>query len=164
VKKKDAGATDVHDETSTSTSKTLHSSGSRGSGDEVHQIAGGDHPPLTTNQGLPIGDNQNSLRPSPRGLTLLEDFILREKITHFDHERIPERIVHARSSAAHGHFELTKSLAKHTTAKILTEVGARTPLFTRFSTVAGGAGSIDTPRDVRASRSSSIRRKATGIW
>ena len=122
---------------------------SRGKGDELHQQAGGQHPALTTNQGLPLSDNQNSLRATPRGPTLLEDFILREKITHFDHERIPERIVHARGSAAHGYFELTKSLKKVTTAKILTEVGVKTPLFTRFSTVAGGAGSIDTPRDVR---------------
>ena len=122
---------------------------SRGTGDELHQRAGGEHPPLTTNQGLPLSDNQNSLRATPRGPTLLEDFILREKITHFDHERIPERIVHARGSAAHGYFELTKSLSKYTTAKILTETGVQTPLFTRFSTVAGGAGSIDTPRDVR---------------
>ena len=121
----------------------------RGNGDELHQVAGGRHPPLTTNQGLPLSDNQNSLKSSPRGPTLLEDFILREKITHFDHERIPERIVHARGSAAHGYFELTKSLRKYTTAKILTETGVKTPLFTRFSTVAGGAGSIDTPRDVR---------------
>jgi len=122
---------------------------SRGTGDELHQRAGGQHPTLTTNQRLPLSDNQNSLRATPRGPTLLEDFILREKITHFDHERIPERIVHARGSAAHGYFELTKSLKKVTTAKILTEVGVKTPLFTRFSTVAGGAGSIDTPRDVR---------------
>jgi len=121
----------------------------RGRGDELHQSAGGTHPPLTTNQGIPIADNQNSLRATPRGPRLLEDFILREKITHFDHERIPERIVHARGSAAHGYFELTASLAKYTTAKILTEVGVKTPVFTRFSTVAGGAGSVDTPRDVR---------------
>ncbi|HZW18322.1 MAG TPA: catalase [Luteimonas sp.] len=121
----------------------------RGNADELHQLAGGAHPPLTTNQGLPVSDNQNSLRSTPRGPTLLEDFVLREKITHFDHERIPERIVHARGSAAHGYFELTKSLSKYTTAKLFTEVGKRTPLFTRFSTVAGGAGSIDTPRDVR---------------
>jgi catalase len=121
----------------------------RGNGDELHQLAGGTHPTLTTNQGLAIGDNQNSLRAHPRGPTLLEDFILREKITHFDHERIPERIVHARGSAAHGYFELTRSLDKYTTAKILTEVGVKTTLFTRFSTVAGGAGSVDTPRDVR---------------
>ncbi|MEO8808888.1 MAG: catalase [Rhodanobacter sp.] len=121
----------------------------RGNADELHQLAGGKHPPLTTNQGVPVSDDQNSLRSSPRGPTLLEDFILREKITHFDHERIPERIVHARGSAAHGYFELTRSLKKYTTAKILTEVGKKTPLFTRFSTVAGGAGSIDTPRDAR---------------
>lgn len=120
-----------------------------GTGGELHQSASGDHPALTTNQGLPICDNQNSLRASPRGPTLLEDFILREKITHFDHERIPERIVHARGSGAHGHFELTKSLAEYTTAKVLTEVGVKTPIFTRISTVAGGSGSSDTPRDVR---------------
>ncbi len=118
-------------------------------GGELHQSAGGSHPPLTTNQGVPIRDNQNSLRAQPRGPTLLEDFVLREKIFHFDHERIPERVVHARASAAHGYFELTESLSRYTTAKILTEVGVKTPLFTRISTVAGGAGSIDTPRDVR---------------
>ena len=118
-------------------------------GGELHQHAGGAHGTLTTNQGLPVADNQNSLRSSPRGPTLLEDFILREKITHFDHERIPERIVHARASAAHGYFELTKSLKQYTTAKVLTEVGERTPVFTRISTVAGGSGSVDTPRDVR---------------
>jgi catalase len=116
---------------------------------ELHQPAGGDHPALTTNQGVPVSDNQNSLRASVRGPTLLEDFILREKITHFDHERIPERIVHARGTGVHGYFELTASLADHTTAKVLTEVGQRTPVFARFSTVAGGAGSVDTPRDVR---------------
>ena len=121
----------------------------RGNGDELQQVAGGKHPVLTTAQGTPISDNQNSLRATPRGPTLLEDFILREKITHFDHERIPERIVHARGSAAHGFFELTKSLETFTSAKILTQIGKRTPLFTRFSTVAGGAGSVDTPRDVR---------------
>jgi catalase len=121
----------------------------RGNGDELHQQASGEHPPLTTNQGIPVSDNQNSLKSSPRGPVLLEDFVLREKITHFDHERIPERIVHARGSGAHGYFQLTKSLAKYTSAKVLTEVGEKTPVFTRFSTVAGGAGSIDTPRDVR---------------
>jgi len=121
----------------------------RASGGELHQIAGGEHPALTTNQGVSLSDNQNSLRANPRGPTLLEDFVLREKITHFDHERIPERIVHARATGAHGFFELTASLKKYTTAKILTEVGEKTPLFTRISTVAGGAGSVDTPRDVR---------------
>ena len=121
----------------------------RGDGGELQQQAGGDHPAMTTAQGIPLADNQNSLRPFPNGPTLLEDFILREKITHFDHERIPERIVHARGSAAHGYFELTHSLGKYTTARILTEKGRRTPVFCRFSTVAGGAGSVDTPRDVR---------------
>jgi catalase len=120
-----------------------------GNGGELHQTVSGDHAPLTTNQGTKTADNQNSLRANPRGPTLLEDFILREKITHFDHERIPERIVHARGTAAHGFFELKKSLDKYTTAKVLTEVGVKTPVFTRFSTVAGGAGSGDTPRDVR---------------
>jgi catalase len=118
-------------------------------GGELHQIAGGAHPALTTNQGVALSDNQNSLRANPRGPTLLEDFILREKITHFDHERIPERIVHARATGAHGFFELTASLKPYTTARILTEVGEKTPVFTRISTVAGGAGSVDTPRDVR---------------
>jgi catalase len=118
-------------------------------GGELHQVAGGEHPALTTNQGVALSDNQNSLRANPRGPTLLEDFILREKITHFDHERIPERIVHARATGAHGFFELTVSLKEYTTARVLTEVGEKTPVFTRISTVAGGAGSVDTPRDVR---------------
>jgi catalase len=116
---------------------------------ELRQIAGGEHPALTTNQGVALSDNQNSLRANPRGPTLLEDFILREKITHFDHERIPERIVHARATGAHGFFELTASLKPYTTARVLTEVGEKTPVFTRLSTVAGGAGSVDTPRDIR---------------
>ena len=121
----------------------------RGTGGELHFSVGGKHPPLTTNQGIPVSDNQNSLRAHDRGPTLLEDFILREKITHFDHERIPERIVHARGTGAHGYFELTRSLKKYTTARVLSETGVRTPVFCRFSTVAGGAGSVDTPRDVR---------------
>ncbi|MGV9008551.1 catalase [Brevundimonas sp.] len=122
---------------------------SPGNGGETHQTASTPETRLTTNHGVPVSDNQNSLKAGARGPTLLEDFVLREKIQHFDHERIPERIVHARGSAAHGVFELTESLADYTTAKILTEVGKQTELFTRFSTVAGGAGSIDTPRDVR---------------
>jgi catalase len=130
-------------------SKRSSNDGARGSGDELQQVAAGSHPALTTNQGIPVSDNQNSLRSSPRGPTLLEDFVLREKITHFDHERIPERIVHARGSAAHGTFTLKKSLKQYTSARILSEVGVKTPVFTRFSTVAGGAGSVDTPRDVR---------------
>lgn len=118
-------------------------------GGELHQAVEGEHVELTTNQGVLISDNQNSLRANSRGPSLLEDFILREKITHFDHERIPERIVHARGTGVHGYFELTQSLKKYTTAKILTEVGEKTPVFTRISTVAGGSGSVDTPRDVR---------------
>jgi catalase len=118
-------------------------------GGELHQIAGGQHPALTTNQGVALSDNQNSLRANLSGPTLGEDFILREKITHFDHERIPERVVHARGTGVHGFFELTTSLKQYTIAKILTEVGEKTAVFTRMSTVAGGAGSIDTPRDVR---------------
>jgi catalase len=118
-------------------------------GGELHQTASGDHPVRTTNQGIALSDNQNSLKANPRGPALLEDFILREEITHFDHERIPERIVHARATGVHGFFELTSSLKKFTTGRILTEVGKKTPVFTRISTVAGGAGSIDTPRDVR---------------
>ncbi len=120
-----------------------------GNGGETHQTASAPDARLTTNHGVPVSDNQNSLKGGARGPTLLEDFVLREKIQHFDHERIPERIVHARGSAAHGFFELTQSLSKYTRAKILTEVGEKTEVFARFSTVAGGAGSVDTPRDVR---------------
>jgi catalase len=104
---------------------------------------------LTTNQGVPIADNQNSLKAGLRGPALLEDFILREKITHFDHERIPERIVHARGSAAHGYFECYAPLSKYTRASIFAEKGKRTPVFVRFSTVVGERGSADTVRDVR---------------
>jgi catalase len=104
---------------------------------------------LTTNQGVPVADNQNSLKAGLRGPTLLEDFILREKITHFDHERIPERIVHARGSGAHGYFECYEPLTDLTRASIFAEAGKRTPTFVRFSTVAGERGSTDTARDVR---------------
>jgi len=104
---------------------------------------------LTTNQGVRIADDQNSLRAGSRGPTLLEDFILREKITHFDHERIPERIVHARGSAAHGYFQPYKSLKSLTKADFLSDPDKTTPVFVRFSTVQGGAGSADTVRDIR---------------
>jgi len=104
---------------------------------------------LTTNQGVPVADNQSSLKAGLRGPALLKDFILREKITHFDHERIPERIVHARGSAAHGFFESYGSFASLTSASLLAEKGKRTPVFVRFSTVAGERGSKDTARDVR---------------
>lgn len=104
---------------------------------------------LTTNHGVAIADNQSSLKIGLRGPTALEDFILREKITHFDHERIPERVVHARGSAAHGYFENYKPLAKFTKAAPFAEAGKQTPVFVRFSTVAGERGSSDTVRDVR---------------
>ena len=104
---------------------------------------------LTTNQGLKINDNNNSLKAGERGPSLLEDFILREKITHFDHERIPERIVHARGSAAHGYFELYKPLEQFTKAGFLNDTSIKTPVFARFSTVAGSRGSTDLARDVR---------------
>jgi catalase len=104
---------------------------------------------LTTNQGVAIADNQNSLKAGLRGPALLEDFILREKITHFDHERIPERIVHARGSAAHGYFEAYEALTDLTRAAPFQEAGKQTPVFVRFSTVAGERGSVDTARDVR---------------
>ena len=120
-----------------------------GHGGELQQQAEASHPVLTTQQGIPVADNQNSLKQGPKGPTLLEDFILREKITHFDHERIPERIVHARGTGVHVYFQLTDSLEQYTTAKVLTETGKQVPVFVRFSTVAGGAGSVDTPRDVR---------------
>ena len=126
-----------------------------GNAGELHQhvpvtgphAAGAAH--LTTNQGIRISDNQNSLKAGARGPVLLEDFVLREKIFHFDHERIPERVVHARGSAAHGVFECTDPIPELTCAGLLGEKGKQTPVFARFSTVAGGAGSVDTPRDVR---------------
>lgn len=104
---------------------------------------------LTTDQGLKINDDQNSLKAGNRGGTLLEDFILREKITHFDHERIPERVVHARGSAAHGVFKVYESMAHLTKAKFLSDPSVETPVFVRFSTVAGSRGSSDLARDVR---------------
>jgi len=108
-----------------------------------------DKAPLTTNVGQPISTDQNTLRAGARGPALLEDFVLREKIQHFDHERIPERIVHARGAAAHGYFQVYKSLENLTVAKVLQDPSVRTPVFTRFSTVAGSRGSADTARDVR---------------
>ena len=128
---------------STKTSKTAKTNGG-----ETHQQAATDVV-LTTNQGLPISDNQNSLKGGGRGPTLLEDFILREKITHFDHERIPERIVHARGSGAHGYFQPYRSMKHVTSANFLSDPKIKTPVFVRFSTVAGSAGSVDLPRDVR---------------
>lgn len=104
---------------------------------------------LTTNQGVKIADNQNSLKAGIRGSTLLEDFILREKITHFDHERIPERIVHARGVGAHGYFQAYAGNEKFTKAGFLTNPDIQTPIFVRISTVQGPRGSADTVRDIR---------------
>jgi catalase len=104
---------------------------------------------LTTNQGQRVNDDQNTLRPGPRGPALLEDFHFREKITHFDHERIPERVVHARGSGAHGYFQVYRSMAQYTKAKVLQDPNVKTPVFVRFSTVNGSRGSADTVRDAR---------------
>ncbi|RYY46449.1 MAG: catalase [Chitinophagaceae bacterium] len=104
---------------------------------------------LTGNQGVKVNDDQNSLKAGERGPSLLEDFLLREKLTHFDHERIPERVVHARGSAAHGVFKLHRSMREYTRAGFLSEEGLETPVFVRFSTVAGSRGSTDLARDVR---------------
>ncbi len=116
---------------------------------ETHQTVERLADSLTTNHGVPISDNQNSLKAGGRGPTLIEDFVLREKITHFDHERIPERIVHARGSGAHGFFQVYESLRDITKAAFLCDPKVKTEVFVRFSTVAGGAGSGDMPRDVR---------------
>lgn len=136
-KRSDAGAV-IHDQKL-----------ARGNGGELHQIADKDDEILTTAQGGPVSDDQNSLKVGARGPTLIEDFHFREKIFHFDHERIPERVVHARGYAAHGFFENYKSLAKYTRADLFQRAGEQTPAFVRFSTVAGSKGSFDLARDVR---------------
>ena len=120
-----------------------------GNGGELHQNATAGDTPLTSNQGVTIADDENSLRIGERGPTLLEDFLLREKITHFDHERIPERAVHARGYGAHGYFEPYADHSDLTRAAFLRDPAVRTPVFVRFSTVAGSKGSFDTARDVR---------------
>jgi catalase len=120
-----------------------------GEGGETHQHASAGRARLTTQQGVPVADDQNTLRVGPRGPSLLEDFHFREKIFHFDHERIPERVVHARGFGAHGYFEPYESLADVTRADLFQRPGERTPVFVRFSTVAGNKGSADLARDVR---------------
>jgi catalase len=120
-----------------------------GVGGELHQTADKNTPTLTTQQGMPISDNQNTLKAGPRGPSLLEDMHFREKLFHFDHERIPERVVHARGYGAHGFFETYESLAEITAADIFQRKGEKTPAFVRFSTVAGNKGSADLARDVR---------------
>ncbi|HEV7862181.1 MAG TPA: catalase, partial [Acidimicrobiia bacterium] len=117
---------------------------------------------LTTTTGVPVSDTDNSLRAGSRGPSLLEDFHLREKIMHFDHERIPERVVHARGAGAHGQFELYESLEDITCARIFTDPSVATPTFVRFSTVAGSRGSADTARDVRGFATKFYTQQ--GIW
>lgn len=121
----------------------------RGAGGETHQVAGDGRPSLTTQQGVVVGDDQNTLRVGERGPDALEDFHFREKIFHFDHERIPERVVHARGFGVHGFFENYESLAGITRADLFQRAGERTEAFVRFSTVAGNKGSGDLARDVR---------------
>ena len=120
-----------------------------GNGGELHQVAGGTHPQMTNQKGQVIADDENSLKLGERGPVLLEDWQLQEKTQHFDHERIPERIVHARGYGAHGTFELTESLQGISKAPVLNRVGEKVPLFVRFSTVGGNMGSADLARDVR---------------
>ena len=135
--------------------KTVASRSARGTkgplsgGGETHQVSMSGEATLTTQQGVPVADDQNTLRVGERGPLLLEDSHFREKIFHFDHERIPERVVHARGYGAHGYFETTESLADITKADVFQRVGERTPAFVRFSTVAGSEGSADLARDVR---------------
>ena len=121
----------------------------KGEGGEWHQNAGSKDERMTTNQGVVVSDDQNTLKVGSRGPSLIEDFHFREKITHFDHERIPERVVHARGYGAHGYFQPYESHAKLTKAAFLQDPSEKTPIFVRFSTVAGRAGSFDTARDVR---------------
>ncbi|ABE44372.1 catalase [Polaromonas sp. JS666] len=128
---------------------TRPADGARDKQTQLDAFTAGSANVLTTNQGLQIPDNHNSLKGGVRGPTLLEDFILREKITHFDHERIPERVVHARGSGAHGYFKPYKSMVQYTSAAFLQDPAIETPVFVRFSTVAGSRGSADTVRDVR---------------
>ncbi|RFZ86751.1 catalase [Shinella sp. WSJ-2] len=135
---------------STAAAATIHDQKMvRGNGGELHQIAEGDTPVLTTAQGGPVADDQNSLRVGAHGPLLVNDFHFREKIFHFDHERIPERVVHARGYGAHGFFETYESLAAYTRADLFQRAGEKTPAFVRFSTVAGNKGSFDLARDVR---------------
>ncbi|MGB7951200.1 MAG: catalase, partial [Candidatus Binatia bacterium] len=136
-------------ETDRKTVKYADQSVSSGTGGETHQVANGDRPVLTTQQGIPVSDDQNSLKIGARGPTALEDFHFREKLFHFDHERIPERVVHARGFGAHGFFENYEPLSDITRADLFQRAGEKTPAFVRFSTVAGNKGSPDLARDVR---------------
>ena len=130
-------------------SRTKNTEGVRGNAGEIHQLAGSGAPPLTTQQGVTVPDDQNSLRLGARGPLLMEDQFFREKIFHFDHERIPERVVHARGFGAHGYFETTEAIPELTRAALFQRKGEKTEAFVRFSTVAGSKGSMDLARDVR---------------
>jgi len=132
-----------------STSPGRNTDGAKDKQSQLEAFTTGTAHGLTTNQGLQIPDNHNSLKAGVRGPTLMEDFILREKITHFDHERIPERVVHARGSGAHGYFKVYKSMVQYTSAAFLQDPDIETPVFVRFSSVAGSKGSADTVRDAR---------------
>ncbi len=147
-KKSDRAKKDAKDKSKKETVFTEHA-GHTGEGGEIHQIAERDAATLTTQQGMPVSDDQNSLKVGKRGPVALEDHVLRDKIFHFDHERIPERVVHARGYGAHGFFENYESLADITSADIFQRAGEKTPAFVRFSTVAGNKGSADLARDVR---------------
>ncbi|TAV48285.1 catalase [Rhizobium leguminosarum] len=137
-------------QTSPSDTATIHDQKlHRGAGGELHQFAEDGMPLLTTAQGGPVSDDQNTLRLGARGPAVIDDFHFREKIFHFDHERIPERVVHARGYGAHGYFETYESLAAYTRADLFQRPGEKTPAFVRFSTVAGSKGSSDLARDVR---------------
>ncbi len=118
---------------------------------------------LTTNQGVPVSDNQNSLTIGQRGPVLLQDVHLIEKLAHFNRERIPERVVHARGAGAHGYFQVYKSMAKYTRAKFLQDPKKQTPVFVRFSTVVGAKGSADTVRSVRRYCRTLIFLKGEGL-
>ncbi len=137
----------IKEKKKTTSAKT--SSSKKGHGGEIHQTANTNIPTLTTQQGIPVSDDQNTLKAGPRGPSLLEDLHFREKLFHFDHERIPERVVHARGFGAHGYFETYESLSDVTSADIFQRKGEKTPAFVRFSTVAGNKGSADLARDVR---------------
>src|SRR3982751_2281666 len=121
----------------------------RGEGGETHQTTDKANASLTTQQGVPVADDQNTLKIFPRGPVLIEDAHFREKIFHFDHERIPERVVHARGYGAHGYFETYAPIPELTRADLFQREGEKTPVFVRFSTVAGNKGSFDLARDVR---------------
>jgi catalase len=131
-------------------------------GGDLHQLSDQNHGILTTQQGVPISDDQNTLKMGSRGPALMEDFIFREKLTHFDHERIPERIVHARGVGAHGYFENYENISELTCADIFQRGGEKTPVFVRFSTVIGSKGSPDLPRDIRGFATKFFTKQ--GVW